>query len=143
MRKTSVMIAAVLALAAATPHDASAQRRGVASYDWYFVTHGGSGDLIFGDGDWAEGASLLSLYCLPSSGTVALSGDNVTLRAGGHSLTSSTDAPISVDNPVLQALRSTGTVRMTSGRTSRTLMARAAGRGELRRFMLYCGAARR
>ena len=143
MRKTSIIALAAMVLSGALPQDAQAQRRRVAAYDWYFVTHGGSGELIFGDGDWAEGASLLSLYCLPSSGTVALSGDNVVLRAGGQSLTSSTDAPINVESPVLRALRTTGIVRMIRDRTSRTLTAHAAGRRALRQFMDYCGAARR
>ena len=59
-----------------------------AAYDWTFSTHGGSGDLDFGDGDQAEGVSLFHLSCLPNSGRVEMSWRQegpATLSAGGQS----------------------------------------------------------
>ena len=109
-----------------------------ASYDWHFLAHGGSGDLDFGDGDWAEGDKLLSLSCLPGSGTVELGGGPVGLRAGGQSISIGDDSRTPVTHPVLQALRSTGNVTVASEGSERNLVAKPDGKRELERFFAYC-----
>ena len=109
-----------------------------ASYDWHFLTEGGSGDLDFGDGDWAEGDKLLSLSCLPRSRTVELGGGPVTLRAGRESLAMSDDASVPLTHPVLLALRASGNVTVVSEGAERNLAAKPAGKRELERFFAYC-----
>jgi len=111
------------------------------TYDWSFMAHGGSADLAFGDGDWAEGGSLFGLSCLPDSQTVSMTWQG----AGEAVLTSGTatgtfregsDSP--VDHPVFSALRETGSLALGMDDTDLTLTAKAAGRAQIRAFFDYC-----
>jgi hypothetical protein len=116
-----------------------------ASYDWNFVTHGGIGEVDFGDGDWAEGVSLLHVWCLPGSGGVnmdvrAQEEGSLTLRVGAASLTrpASSETPTPLTHPVLRALREGGAATINDGRTEHTLTAKADGRRQLTEFFDYC-----
>ena len=110
-------------------------------YDWHFLTHGGSGDLDFGDGDWAGGTSLFHLSCLPGSGGVEMSwgepGEAV-LTAGTATGTFQADARVPVDHPVFAALRAGGTIAVGFGGSDLRLEAHPEGKAELERFFAYC-----
>lgn len=115
-----------------------------AAYDWHHATHGGSGDLDFGDGDPAEGVSLFHLSCLPNSGRVELSwSDQVpaTLSTGGQSERFEADASAAVTRPVLQALRASGNLTLSVNGRAMQLDAKPAGRTAVADFFRYCGAA--
>ena len=112
-----------------------------ASYDWSFVPHGGSGDLDFGDGDWAEGVSLFSASCLPNSKSVTLSwgapGEAV-LTAGTATGTFQANAAVATDTPVITALVETGEVTVGLRGEDRLLTGKAAGKVQLQAFLDYC-----
>lgn len=132
------------AAAPSTPSQNQATSAAVpASYDWHFLTHGGSGDLDFGDGDWAEGVKLLSFSCLPASGKADLAViGGVTLRAGGETLTLAENASTPLTHPVLAAFRSSGEIILVDGSSERRLTAKADGRREVERFFTYCATGR-
>jgi len=113
-----------------------------AAYDWHYASHGGSGDLDFGDGDPAEGVSLFHLSCLPNSGRTELSwSDQVpaTLSAGGQSERFAPDASAAVTRPVLQALRASGNLTLSVNGRVTQLNGKPAGRTAVADFFRYCG----
>lgn len=113
-----------------------------AGFDWAFLTHGGSGDLWFGDGNWADGENLLGFSCLPDSGEISLSGERpLSVRAGGQAAMLQPDNPVPTSHPVLQALRSSGSLVMVEGGSERVLAAKVEGRQALSDFFRYCGSA--
>ena len=113
-----------------------------ANFDWHFVTHGGSGDLSFGDGDWAEGESLVQLSCLPNSQNVSISWGNAEpakLSSGGHSVDLAARNPAAAPaDPVFKALRASGELTIVQGGASRTLSAKDAGKKAVEDFFAYC-----
>lgn len=114
-----------------------------ASYDWVFVTHGGSGELAFGDGDLAQGVALLRFSCLPASGRAEIFAEGqgrVSLRAGGQSFTP-TDG-VTLEHPVMTAFAATASITAASGSGERVLTAKpGAGRTAVESFFAYCAAA--
>lgn len=128
--------------AASTQAPAQAEPSPVpADFDWHFVTHGGSGNLDFGDGEWAEGERLLSFSCLPASGKAEISLDDgrpATLSAGQQTATLQPDQSVAANHPLLQALRASGTMRLSTGGSERTLTAKRAGREQIEAFFAYC-----
>jgi hypothetical protein len=127
---------------AASPKAAPARAAVPASYDWTFATHGGSGELVFGDGDLAEGVSLLNFSCLPGSGQAEVSGmgeGETTLQAEGASVTVASGAPLAMTHPVIRGLQASGSVTLVSGAEERALMAKpGAGRVAIESFIAYC-----
>jgi len=126
------------------PAPAAAAGEIPANFDWHFVAHGGSGDLDFGDGDWAEGASLFHLSCLPNSQNVSISWGNAQpakLSSGGHTLDLiADDAAGSATDPVFKSLRASGELQIAQGDTTRTLTAKEPGKKALEAFFAYCTA---
>lgn len=112
-----------------------------ADHDWHLTLHGGSGDLTFGDGDWAEGEHLLQLSCMPRSGEAEITwpgeGEAV-LTAGTATETLAHAGRISTRHPVLAALKDTGAISVGRGETDLRLTAETAGRRELADFFAYC-----
>lgn len=112
-----------------------------ADHDWHLTLHGGSGDLAFGDGDWAEGERLLQLSCLPRSGQAEITwpgeGEAV-LTAGTATETVAHASRMSTGHPVMTAFKDTGAITVGRGETDHRLVAQAAGRGELADFFAYC-----
>ena len=127
---------------AVSPQTAPARAAVPASYDWSFATHGGSGDLTFGDGDPAEGVSLLNFSCLPGSGQAEVSGigeGEATLRAEGASATVSSGTPLAMTHPAMRGLLTSGSLTLASGSEERALMAKpGAGRIAIESFIAYC-----
>lgn len=112
-----------------------------ATYDWSFVAHGGSADLDFGDGDWAEGVSLFHMSCLPDSQSIGVSwnGDGeAVLTSGTATGTFRAGASSAADHPVFTALRDTGSVAVGMNGTDLTLSGKAAGREAIASFFDYC-----
>lgn len=113
-----------------------------ASYDWTFATHGGSGELVFGDGDLAEGVSLLTLSCLPGSGQAEVSGMSegpATLRAEGASATIAAGAPLAINHPVMRGLQASGSLTLGDVGGERVLTAKPGlGRVAVESFLTYC-----
>jgi hypothetical protein len=110
-------------------------------YNWNFVIHGGNGDLDFGNGDWAEGVSLLGMWCLPGSDRISLSppqSGSARLVAGRASLTVDTEREFPVSHPLLTALRSSGSIRVITTSSNYLLVARGEGRRQLAQFFGYC-----
>ncbi len=113
-----------------------------AAYDWHYATHGGSGDLDFGDGDQAEGVSLFHLSCLPNSGRVELSWSAqvpATLSAGGQSERFDAGASAALTRPVLQALHASGNLTLSVNGRVMQLNGKPAGRAAVTDFFRYCG----
>lgn len=111
------------------------------SYDWHFTTHGGSGDLDFGDGDVVEGVNLLHMSCLPGSRTVELSwgypGDAV-LTSGTATGTFEADSRASTNHPVFTALKAGGVIAVGLSGADMTLSGKEAGKGRMAAFFDYC-----
>ena len=110
-------------------------------YDWHFVTHGGSADLDFGDGDWAEGVSLFHMSCLPDSKRVSASWDGdgeAILTSGTATDTFRRDADTAADHPVFAALRDGNSLAVGLDDTDLTLTAKAPGREQVEAFFDYC-----
>ncbi len=130
-----------------TPASTPAGAIAPAAYDWFFVAHGGSGDLTFGDGDWAEGQSLLSMSCLPGSRRATLSdgaATQVTLAAGDQTatVTDSEGEPgieTSTTAPVMAAFRATRSLTLTTPAGPQVLAAKAEGATAVEEFFTYCG----
>lgn len=118
-----------------------------AAYDWFFVAHGGSGDLTFGDGDWAEGQSLLSMSCLPGSGRATLSdgaATQVALTAGDQTATltdggGQSGIDTSTASPVMEAFRATRSLTLTTPAGPQVLASKAEGATAVEAFFTYCG----
>jgi hypothetical protein len=113
-----------------------------ASYDWVLDVHGGSAQIIFGDGDIAEGESLLSFSCLPGSNETEanwIEERPATLRSGAASADLQPDSTMKLDHPVLQALRSSGEIRLVRNGQEQRLAAKKVGKDALADFFEYCG----
>jgi hypothetical protein len=109
-----------------------------AAYDWSFLAHGGSGELWFGDDDWAEGEKRISLSCLPKSNQVEISAGSaprVVLSSGGHQQSYNANAPVPLGNLVLAALRKSGRITIAG---ANELSAKPRGAKEVERFFTYC-----
>jgi hypothetical protein len=111
-------------------------------YDWNWRPHGGSADLDFGDGDWAEGVSLFQLSCLPGSGNVEASWGSETpvrLTAGGATLDlTAQEAGAPAGDPVFKALRASGELTVAQAGSAKTLVGKAAGKKAVEEFFAYC-----
>jgi len=129
---------------AATASGAATRVAVPASYDWTFITHGGSGELAFGDGDPAEGVSLLVFSCLPGMGRTEISSigeGDVSIGAETVRATVTSGAALPVDHPALRGLRTDGTIVLASGTQERLLAAKpGAGRVAVESFFAYCAA---
>ena len=116
-----------------------------ATYDWHFMAHGGSGELDFGDGDWAEGVSVFSLSCLPGSRSVEMNwgfDDEAVLTSGTATGTFRPDASAPTDHPVLSALKASGAIDVGLSAADMRLVAKDAGKGEIAAFFDYCDTGR-
>lgn len=142
---------AVLCVGACQPSGEGARTAGEASlpsgdampatYDWRFLAHGGSGELNFGDGDWAEGVSVFTLSCLPRSRSVEASwgyDEEAVLTAGTATGTFQPGVSIPTDHPVIAALRSTGALSVGLSQADMRLVGKADGKAELAAFFDYC-----
>jgi hypothetical protein len=112
-----------------------------ANFEWVMDVHGGSADITFGDGDLAEGESLLSFACLPGSKRTEPSWNaeqpaTPALRVrqrgpqGGRSLP--------LDHPVVQAWRSSGEIILVRNGQEHRLPAKQPGREVIADFFDYC-----
>ena len=111
------------------------------TYDWSFVAHGGSADLEFGDGDWAEGVSLFHLSCLPDSQVVRASWDGngeAVLTSGTATGTFRREVDTAADHPVFAALRDGNSLAVGLDDADLTLSAKAPGREQIDAFFDYC-----
>ncbi|MBX7248743.1 MAG: hypothetical protein K1X35_06760 [Caulobacteraceae bacterium] len=111
-------------------------------HDWRMVEHGGSADLDFGDGDWAEGESDFHLSCLPGSGKVEVSWEGepgpATVGAGAAEAAWRSGDSVPADHPVLRALRGGESLRVGAQGASVPLVSTAAGKAEVETFFAYC-----
>lgn len=109
--------------------------------DWHFMTEGGSADLDFGDGDWAEGTSAFHMSCLPNSKSIEVSlakDGQATLSSGGQSVTVEADSSTPADGPALAAFRASGSLTVAQGDPPQTFNATSAGKAEVEKFFAYC-----
>lgn len=116
-----------------------------ATYDWHFMAHGGSGELDFGDGDWAEGVSVFTLTCLPGSKTVEMSWgyeQEAVLTSGTATGTFRPDASTPTDHPVITALKASGAIDVGLSGADMRLVAKDAGKSEIAAFFDYCDTGR-
>lgn len=112
-----------------------------ATYDWHFVAHGGSGELDFGDGDWAEGVSVFTLSCLPDSKTVQMTWGyekEAVLTSGTATGTFQPATSVPTDHPVITALKASGAIDVGLGGGDMRLVARDSGKGAIAAFFDYC-----
>lgn len=112
-----------------------------ATYDWHFVAHGGSGDLDFGDGDWAEGVSVFGMSCLPQSKTVAMTWGyekEAVLTSGTATGTFQPGASAPTDHPVITALKASGAIDVGLSGADMRLVAKESGKGAIAAFFDYC-----
>ena len=152
MIRQLAIAAAVMGLAACQPAAAPAEPAAEPAaaepveistiYDWNWRAHGGSADLDFGDGDWAEGVSLFQLSCLPGSGRVEASwgaDQPARLSSGGSTLDLTVqEAGASAGDPVFKALRASGELTVTQANSAKTLVGKAAGKKAVEEFFAYC-----
>lgn len=110
-------------------------------YDWRFLTHETSGELNFGDEDFAEGISLFHLRCTPRSRIVEVSwgypGEAV-LTSGTATGTFRADEKTQSDHPVFTALKDNGVLAVGLSGADMTLKTKAPGRAQLAAFFDYC-----
>jgi hypothetical protein len=112
-----------------------------ADYDWAFTLHGGSGDLQFGDGDWAEGERVFALSCLPRSRQVEMTwpgGGEAVLTAGTATGTFEHAGRAPTDHPVFAALKTSGVISVGRGGSDLRLSAEREGRAAVADFFAYC-----
>ena len=112
-----------------------------ATYDWHFMPHGGSGELDFGDGDWAEGVSVFGMSCLPNTKTVQMtwgSEEEAVLTSGTATDTFQPSTSVPTDHPVLTALKSSGAIDVGLSGADMRLVAKDAGKAEIAAFFDYC-----
>ncbi len=112
-----------------------------ANYDWHFTPHGGTGELDFGDGDWAEGVSVFTLSCLPDSQTVEMTWgyeEDAVLTSGTATGTFRPASRVPTDHPVMAALKSSGAIDVGLSAADMRLVAKDAGKGEIAAFFDYC-----
>lgn len=112
-----------------------------ATWDWHFTPHGGTGELDFGDGDWAEGISVFTLSCLPESKTVQMNWgreDAAVLTSGTATGTFRPASGVPTDHPVFTALKASGAIDVGLNGADMRLVARDAGKAEITAFFDYC-----
>lgn len=112
-----------------------------ASYDWYFMPHGGSGDLDFGDGDWSEGVSLFGMSCLPNSKAVEMNWGHqevAVLTSGTATGTFQPGARVATDDPVITALKASGAIDVGLSGADMRLVAKETGKAAIAGFFDYC-----
>ena len=111
------------------------------TYDWHFVAHGGSGDLDFGDGDWAEGVSVFGMSCLPESKTVEMTWgyhEEAVLTSGTATGTFQPGSSTPTDHPVITALKASGAIDVGLSAADMRLVAKDSGKGAIAAFFDYC-----
>jgi hypothetical protein len=116
-----------------------------ATYDWHFLAHGGTGELDFGDGDWAEGVSVFTLSCLPGSRAVEMSWgyeEEAVLTAGTATGTFRPGASATTDHPVITALEASGAIDVGLSAADMRLVGKDAGKAEIAAFFDYCDTGR-
>ncbi|WP_428150665.1 hypothetical protein [Brevundimonas sp.] len=155
MIRTLSVVAIALTLAACQPSgqekaDAAAGQETLpsgdaipATYDWSFVAHGGSGDLDFGDGDWAEGVSVFSMSCRPDTKEVGMTwgglGDGeAVLTSGTATGTFRPGTTIPTDHPVITALKESGAIDVGMSAADMRLVAKDEGKAAILAFFDYC-----
>ena len=112
-----------------------------ATYDWYFTPHGGTGELDFGDGDWAEGVSVFGMSCLPNTKTVQMNWgyeEEAVLTSGTATGTFRPATAVPTDHPVLTALKSSGAIDVGLSGADMRLVAKDTGKGAIAAFFDYC-----
>ena len=112
-----------------------------ATYDWYFVPHGGTGELDFGDGDWAEGVSVFGMSCLPNTKSVQMTWgfeQEAVLTSGTATGTFRPSAAVPTDHPVLTALKSSGAIDVGLSGADMRLVAKDTGKAAIAEFFDYC-----
>lgn len=112
-----------------------------ATYDWHFTPHGGTGELDFGDGDWAEGVTVFTLSCLPESKSVEMTWgheEEAVLTSGTATGTFQPAARVPTDHPVIAALKSSGALDVGLSAADMRLVAKDAGKAEITAFFDYC-----
>ena len=112
-----------------------------ATYDWHFYAHGGTGEMDFGDGDWAEGISLFGLSCLPNSRSVQMNwgfDEEAVLTSGTATGTFQPGTSAATDDPVITALKSSGAIDVGLSGADMRLVAKTSGRGAIAAFFDYC-----
>ena len=112
-----------------------------ATWDWHFTPHGGTGELDFGDGDWAEGVSVFGMSCLPETKTVQMNWgfeEEAVLTSGTATGTFRPSTSVPTDHPVLTALKSSGAIDVGLSGADMRLVAKDAGKSEITDFFDYC-----
>lgn len=112
-----------------------------ATWDWHFTPHGGTGELDFGDGDWAEGISVFTLSCLPESKTVEVTwgyDEEAVLTSGTATETVRPASRVATDHPVITALKASGAIDVGLRRADMRLVAKDAGKAQIAAFFDYC-----
>lgn len=111
------------------------------TYDWHFLAHGGTGELDFGDGDWAEGVSVFTLSCRPETKSVEMSWgyeEEAVLTAGTATGTFRPNSSAPTDHPVISALKGSGVINVGLSQADMRLVGKEAGRAEIAAFFDYC-----
>ena len=111
------------------------------TYDWHFLAHGGTGELDFGDGDWAEGVSVFTLSCLPESRSAEMSWgyeEEAVLTAGTATGTFRPGSSAPTDHPVISALKGSGVINVGLSQADMRLVGKDAGKAEIAAFFDYC-----
>lgn len=147
----AVVSLAALSLVACQPSGEAARTAGEATlpsgdampatYDWHFTPHGGTGELDFGDGDWAEGVSVFTLSCLPESKSVQMNWgfeEEAVLTSGTATGTFQPATGVPTDHPVIAALKSSGALDVGLSGADMRLVAKDAGKAEIAAFFDYC-----
>ena len=147
----AVVSLASVSLVACQPSGEATQTAGKASlpsgdampptYDWHFLAHGGTGELDFGDGDWAEGVSVFTLSCRPETRSVEMSWgyeEEAVLTAATATGTFQPGASVATDHPVISALRDSGAISVGLSQADMRLVGKDAGKAELAAFFDYC-----
>lgn len=117
-----------------------------ATYDWHFTAHGGSGELDFGDGDWAEGVSVFTVSCRPETKSVEMSWgyeEEAVLTSGTATGTFRPNGSAPTDHPVISALKDSGTINVGLSQADMRLVGKEAGKAELAAFFDYCDTGKR
>lgn len=146
-----VMSMAAVSLVACQPSGEAAKTAGEASlpsgdampatYDWHFTAHGGTGELDFGDGDWAEGVSVFTLSCRPETKSVEMSWgyeEEAVLTAGTATGTFHPNSSTPTDHPVISALKGSGVINVGLSQADMRLVGKDAGKAEMTAFFDYC-----
>lgn len=115
------------------------------TYDWHFTPHGGTGELDFGDGDWAEGVSVFTLSCLPERKTVEMSwgrDEEAVLTSATATGTFRPGVSVPTDHPVMTALKDNGALDVGLNAADMRLVGKEAGKAQIVAFFDYCDTGR-